>query len=412
MKRRFVHLLGAILLLLLSACGNENQVVIIQSASSQSTPLALAPTVPPQQEALPKGLLNQNYPVLDWVFNRTCSQAVTSYSNNPMHATIAYDSAAWLYPSDGHLVEGFQDCDSNALIQQARNQGIPTLLTVGVDASWSAQALAQYIDQASSQPQVSCTAQAKTDICNIVNWATTGGYTGVIIDFEIVQWNYPNIRTKFATFMQKLQYALHQKGLLCGVTLIARISDDPKQDPLYKLNNFQDWKALGQMDFLVDMALDEDLALRIPGPITSVPWIEQQLNYLWKTTPQALSKTIWELPFYGREWQQDSSGKWNTVSDETCSQVSSQKAVQSLLSNTSTDPTTPEIAWNDQNGNRHEVWYNNASSLIAIMTQLQQKVRTLLNDPHYKLPTSFWYRGAECSNFFGTGNALETFYKN
>src|SRR3989440_10885034 len=98
------------------------------------------------------------------------------------------------------------------------------------------------------------------------------------------------------------------------------------------------------------------------------------------------------------------------MSDETCQQVSDQKAAQTVLSGVSQDPTAPEIAWNDQNGNRHEVWYSTASSLIAIMTQVQQKMRALLQDSHYKLPTSFWYRGAECTNFFGAGNALETFY--
>ncbi len=70
----------------------------------------------------------------------------------------------------------------------------------------------------------------------------------------------------------------------------------------------------------------------------------------------------------------------------------------------------PEIAWNDADGNRHEVWYNSPASLVGIMAQLQEKARGLLNDPQYKLPTSFWYRGSECPGFFGTGNALERFY--
>jgi hypothetical protein len=46
-----------------------------------------------------------------------------------------------------------------------------------------------------------------------------------------------------------------------------------------------------------------------------------------------------------------------------------------------------------------------------MMTQLQAKARSLLNNPDYRLPTSFWYRGAECSDFFGAGNALEAFYQ-
>jgi len=328
-----------------------------------------------------------------------------------MDATIAYDSAAWLSPSDGHLVEGSSDCDKGALISQARNQGLQTLLTVGVDSSWwSTQDLAQYIDVASSQQQVPCTPEATTYVCKIVNWAISGGYAGVIIDFELVKWDYPGIRMKFGMFMQELQAALHQKGMLCGVTLIPKASDSAAEDP-HKLEYFQDWKLLSRIDFLVIMVLDLDLVLNKPGPITTAPWIEKQLNYLWKTIPQALSKTIWEFPLYGREWQQDANGKWSPMSDETCQQVSDQKAAQTVLSGVSTDPTAPEIAWNDQNGNRHEVWYSTASSLVAIMTQIQGTVRTLLKDPYYKLPTSFWYRGSECANFFGTANALQEFYK-
>ena len=343
-------------------------------------------------------------------FNRTCSLSVNSYNHSSLDTTIAYDSAAWVYPDDGHLVEGSQDCDKDALLRQARNSGLPTLLTVGIDGSWSTQEAAQYIDRASSQQQVPCTAEGTTYICNIVNWAIAGGYAGVIIDFELVQWNYPGIRTKFGTFMQKLQDALHQKGLLCGIALIPKVSDKAEEDPLFKLDNFEDWKLLGGLDFLVDMVLDVDLQLDQPGPITSVPWIEKQLDYIWQTMPQALSKFIFEFPLYGREWQKGANGNWSIINDETCQEISVQKASHSLLSDVSQDDTAPEIAWNDQNGNRHEVWYNTASSLVAIMTQVQQKVRGLLQNPQYKLPTSFWYRGAECGNFFGKGNALEAFY--
>ncbi len=399
-------LLTAIVLLPLAACGTGSGGAYLVSFSSTSTPSA-----PAVQQPLPKGLLNANYPVIDWVFNQMCSLAVDSYSHSQMSTTIAYDSAAWLYPSDGHLVEGRQDCDNQALVQQARSLGLTTLLTVGVDGSWPAQSLAQYIDRASSQPQVPCTPQATTYICNIVNWAVTGGYKGVIIDFEMVAWNYPNIRQKFSVFMQDLQNALHQKGLLCGITLIAKIGDTPQADPSYTYNYFEDWKALSSMDFLIPMVLDFDLEVNRPGPITSVQWIEKQVDYIWRTIPQALSKTIFELPLYGREWQVDAKGHWHPINNmETCTDVNAQKASEPLLSDVSKDITTPEIAWNDQSGQRHEVWYDTPSSLIAIMAQVQQEIRGLLDDPAYRLPTSFWYRGAECANFFGKGNALEKFY--
>jgi hypothetical protein len=120
---------------------------------------------------------------------------------------------------------------------------------------------------------------------------------------------------------------------------------------------------------------------------------------------------IFEFPLYGREWVQGPGGSWQHINDETCQQVLQQRATEPLLTNVTADPMTPEIAWNDASGSRHEVWYNSPTSLVGIMTQLQAKARSLLADPQYKLPTSFWYRGAECPGFFGQGNTLDRFYK-
>src|SRR5205823_10225890 len=105
MKHCIVPLFAGIMLLLLTACAgcdSAGQVLV------PITPLAATPT--PVQQPLPKRLFNPKYPVMDWVFNQTCSRAVSSYSGSQIDTTIAYDSAAWLYPSDGHLVQGFQDC--------------------------------------------------------------------------------------------------------------------------------------------------------------------------------------------------------------------------------------------------------------------------------------------------------------
>ncbi|HET9920339.1 MAG TPA: hypothetical protein VFQ30_10895, partial [Ktedonobacteraceae bacterium] len=400
------------------ACSNETTYTIVPPASTpakqvtvvQPTPLTPTPT-PVAQQQLPQGLLKSDYPVLDWVFSVDCGQGANSLNSGPMNGALAYDSAAWLYPSDGHLVTGGQRCDQTALVQQAKQQGVAALMTVGIDSSWSALAAAQYIDRAASQPQVPCTPQASTDICAIVNWAVAGGYTGVIIDYEIVKGDYPDIARKFADYMRELQIALHQKGLLCGIALIHRIGDSQRTDPSYYGNSFEDWRQLSELDFLVVMVVDQDLSQGKPGPLVSTPWVDAQLDYIWHTVPQILSKIIFEFPLYGREWVRDAQGHWQHVGDQTCPQISASKASYTLLSGTSTDPGTPEYAWNDASGQRHEVWYDTNASLIAIMTQLQSQARSLLNNPRYRLPTSFWYRGAECPGFFGPGNALETFYK-
>jgi spore germination protein YaaH len=88
---------------------------------------------------------------------------------------------------------------------------------------------------------------------------------------------------------------------------------------------FEDWRLLSSLDFLVVMTVDLDLSLGKPGLLVSSDWVEKQLDYVWQTIPEALSKTVFEFPFYGREWQQDAQGKWHPRADETCLQVTAQK---------------------------------------------------------------------------------------
>ncbi|MFL5624150.1 MAG: hypothetical protein ACJ788_00965, partial [Ktedonobacteraceae bacterium] len=125
--RQYGQLLAVFMLLLVVACSNETRTVSMQTTltpAKRATPTSL-PTVPVVQQPLPKGLFKPGYPVMDWVFNITCSRAIDSYNSSQMQTALAYDSSAWLYPSDGHLVEGWQDCDNAALMRQARNQGLP-----------------------------------------------------------------------------------------------------------------------------------------------------------------------------------------------------------------------------------------------------------------------------------------------
>src|SRR5438046_8826721 len=127
MKHRIGQVFALFIVLLLTACTNGNntgQILVRLTPSSGATP------TPVQQLALPKRLLNPKYPVMDWVFNQTCGRAATSYDSSQMNTTIAYDSAAWLYPSDGHLVQGFQDCEKDALLLQNVNEVILTRLNV------------------------------------------------------------------------------------------------------------------------------------------------------------------------------------------------------------------------------------------------------------------------------------------
>src|SRR5947208_16276298 len=128
--RQYGQLLIVLVLLLVTACSNESSAASVRSTSTptrQATPTSTQ-VVHVAQQPLPKGLLNSAYPVMDWAFNIPCGQAVNSYNNGKMKGAIAYDSAAWLYPRDGHLVEGTLDYDRAALLGQDKHQEFPRML--------------------------------------------------------------------------------------------------------------------------------------------------------------------------------------------------------------------------------------------------------------------------------------------
>src|SRR5438270_13621082 len=96
MKPRQYGQLLIVLVLFVAACSNESSAVSVRRTSTptrQATPTSTQ-VVHVAQQPLPKGLLNSAYPVMDWVFNITCGQAVNSYNNGQMKEAIAYDSAA------------------------------------------------------------------------------------------------------------------------------------------------------------------------------------------------------------------------------------------------------------------------------------------------------------------------------
>src|SRR5438552_15511994 len=84
--RQYGQLLIVLVLLLVEVLRNESSAVSVRRTSTptrQATPTSTQ-VVHVAQQPLPKGLLNSAYPVIDWVFNITCGQAVNSYNNGQM----------------------------------------------------------------------------------------------------------------------------------------------------------------------------------------------------------------------------------------------------------------------------------------------------------------------------------------
>ena len=306
---------------------------------------------------------------------------------------MAVTGDGWVIPDTGEIVTGSNNsCDITSLASIAHQDGAKAYLTLGVDASqnttWQ---LASYLKRAVDNP-------ALLDL--IISKTEQGHYDGVILDYETVDVTFPDISKIFQQYCIKLREKLQAQNpaLPLGIDIIHKTGD---VDPFYKLNAFEDWNILGQngvCDFFVLMSLDENVAQ--PGPGVEWSWVNAQLQYIEKTMPQALPKTIWLFPAYGVKWQQNSDGSWARINGDVSCPTALNIVTQATSVQSKTDNPIPMIEYTF-NGLHQKLWYNTTSSLINLMTQLQGSEREILHNPSFKLPVSFWYRGDECSDLDG-----------
>jgi hypothetical protein len=383
-------LLLTLLMFFVSACAAFGSTESSSSETPQQGSTSLNPVSQTHFQHLPEGLLNPNHPVLDRVFGYKCGLA--AYQASP-HNAMAVTGDGWVIPETGEVVTGGNNsCDVTGLAGIAHQYGAKSFLTLGVDASQhTPKQLATYLQNAVNDPSL-------LDI--IVSKAVNGHYDGVILDYETVDGSVPGIDKTFQQYCIKLREKLQAQSpaLTLGIDMIHKTSDN---DPFNNLNAFENWRLLGQdgvCDFIIMMSLDEHLGK--PGAGVEWSWVNDQVQYLEKTMPQALPKVIWLLPLYGYKWQEKSDGTWALIDgDVSCPYAMNIPSQGVNVISKVDDPPFLEYSYSNNGQTVHrKLWYNTTASLLNIISHLQQAERDFLHDPTFKVPVSFWYRGDECSN--------------
>lgn len=147
-------------------------------------------------------MLNPDHPILDRMFGYKCNLAV--YQSSP-HNSIAVTGDGWVIPETGEAMTGSNNsCQVTTLPSIAHQYGVKAYLTLGVDASqhtpWQ---VASYLKRAVDNPGL-------LDI--IVQKATQGGYDGVLLDYETVDANFPDISKVSQEYSIKLRMKLQTQN--------------------------------------------------------------------------------------------------------------------------------------------------------------------------------------------------------
>ncbi|MGP1587690.1 MAG: glycosyl hydrolase family 18 protein [Treponemataceae bacterium] len=118
-------------------------------------------------------------------------------------------------------------------------------------------------------------------------------FDGVQIDFELVS---PSDKEDYLSFLKELKTRLPKK--IISVAIPARTKTLEK--------DAYDYKNLSKIvDRIVVMAYDEHWATSRPGPVASIKWCKNIMNYSKTVIPA--EKLIMGLPFYGRCWNTDNT---------------------------------------------------------------------------------------------------------
>ncbi|GKV54731.1 spore germination protein YaaH [Sporosarcina sp. NCCP-2222] len=214
---------------------------------------------------------------------------------------------------------------------------------------------------------------------NIVQVARKVGYRDIHFDFEFLR---PGDRELYNDFLRKAKARFKPAGLTISTALPPKTSDS--KSGLY---GAIDYKAHGEIcDFVTLMTYEWGYSYSEPQPVSPLPEVRKVVEYAVSQIPP--EKVFLGQNLYGYDW----STPYPPESGIPAKALSPQQAVN-LAINTNTaiqyDYTAqaPHFTYTDNNGVRHEVWFEDARSIRAKFNLLKEfNLRGIM---YWKLGLSF-----------------------
>ena len=204
------------------------------------------------------------------------------------------------------------------------------------------------------------------------------GYIGVNFDFEYVR---QDDRENYNAFLKKVTTKLHPSGYSVSTALAPKLKAEQK-GLLYEAH---DYKAQGQIvDFIVLMTYEWGWAGGAPLAIAPINEVRKVLDYAVTVIPS--EKIMMGAPLYGRDWKIP----WvkgtiaRTISPVEARQLAVKYNVPIKYNYTY---QSPYFRYTDENGQQHEVWFEDARSMKAKMDTV--KIYKLRGISYWELVNTF-----------------------
>ena len=194
---------------------------------------------------------------------------------------------------------------------------------------------------------------------NIVRILKEKNYSGLDIDFEYI---YPSDRENYNNFLRKVVARLRPLGYSITTALAPKISAE-QEGTLYEAH---DYPVHGELaDHVIIMTYEWGYTYSPPKAVAPINEVRKVLNYAVTAIPR--QKIFMGIPNYGYNWTLPFE---EGTAAQTISNVGAVDLAYEVGAAISYDPIAqaPFFRYYDSNGREHEVWFEDARSILAKLT--------------------------------------------
>lgn len=240
--------------------------------------------------------------------------------------------------------------DDNELISLAKNYKVsPTMVitNIGSGGRFDSDLASHILHNENVQNEL---------IKNIIDMMITKGYTGLNVDFEYI---YPEDKYAYINFLLKVKNEIKKRNYILSVALAPKISDS-QVGILYEAH---DYERIGSIaDYVIIMTYEWGYYGGPARAVAPINLVENVIAYAVTRIPP--SKILMGIPNYGYDWILP------YIQGNLAKSISNYDAVILALNNNQsinydTKAETPYFNYIDQEGVEHEVWFEDARSILA-----------------------------------------------
>lgn len=214
---------------------------------------------------------------------------------------------------------------------------------------------------------------------NIISIANQVGYRDIHFDFEFLL---PEDREAYNRFLRKATNLLHARGLMVSTALAPKISRT-QRGQWYEAH---DYRAHGQIvDFVVLMTYEWGYSGGPPMAVSPITEVRKVVDYALTEIPS--SKIMLGQNLYGYDWTlpyEPGNPPARAISPQEAIRIAARENVSILYDQ---QAQAPHFRYTDNEGNQHQVWFEDARSIQAKFNLVKSK--QLRGVSYWKLGLSF-----------------------